>query len=197
VKPIIPDYIAEQKLVEGSGMEVREKLLKEGLVANVVFMDEEFLKKKERDRKNNNMIALIVGMMVLLGLSIYGPGQIFHGPIVLDSAVMRRNEVMLAEIESQESTLQGILNYDLSLGYIPVSKELALLFRLSDLAHIQGELLKISDKINLIQSSGATTLSRANIAEMYIEMNQVQDQLTSKLEDKTHKGTIDERWFSF
>lgn len=184
-------------MITGNASEVREKLLKKGLVENVVYMDDEFLKKKERDRKNNNMVILIVTLMILFGLGLYGPGQIFHGPIALDSAIPRRNEVMLAEVEAQESVLQGILNYDLKLGYIPVSKELAILFRLSDLAHIQGELMKISDKLNMIQSAGATSLSRANIAEMYIDMSQAQDQLAPSLADKTHKGTIDERWFYY
>lgn len=192
----LASYVVQQKLLKVSDETIKKSLIARGW--NEAEIDSALNAPSKKKRLSTFQIMLIIGnVLVLLGLFF---NLLFVHPynsFVVDPTIKLNNDVLLAKIEYQEEVLHSILHSDLaSQGNIPVTKELNILFRLSDLLHLQNELIKISNTITTLNNVSIIEYNPVKVANIIEEIKNTQRVVASEIDEQTHDGSLDASWFA-
>lgn len=190
------DYVLQQKSLRINNEDIKRQLLTVGWGEKEIDSALNLHLAKEKGNKKLQISLLVVGLLIFLGLVFNLISTHPYNSFKIDPSIKIKNDALLVEIETQEIVLHDILHSTLENGKIPISKGVAVIFRMADLLHLQNELMEISDKINDLQHSELLKHNQANIDKMVLEMKNTQEIVSKDLSDKTHDGTLDPAWFT-
>lgn len=186
-------FVAHQRSLNISDEEIIKMLLLNGWDKKEVVLAMKPPVEKKAKSGTAQIIVLGSTLLIVLGLIL---NVVFRfGSLEIDQSIKNKNDVLLAEIESQEEILHKVLHADLNSGKIPISKELSILFRQSDLLHLQNELMEITDTVNNLQQLELVRHNKALVNKTLSEIRKRQDEVSVGVYDKTHDGTLDPTWF--
>lgn len=191
-------YILQQRSLKINNEDIKKQLITVGWNEKEIDSALNLHLAKEKGNKKLQISLLVVGLLIFLGLVFNLISTHPYNFFKIDPSIKIKNDALLVEIETQEKVLHDILHLTLKNenGKIPISKGVAILFRMTDLLHLQNELMEISDKINGLQHSELFEHNQANIDKMVLEMKNTQEIVSKNLSDKTHDGTLDPAWFT-
>lgn len=191
----LTQYILQQKALNINNKDIKKQLLNGGWNEKDIDSALNSPLDKEKGSKKLQISLIVVGLLIFLGLVF---NLVFTRPynsFIIDPSIKNENEALFVEIETQEEVLHNVLHSDLKKGSIPISKELAVLFRLADLLHLQNELIKISDTIDILKHATVIEYNPVKMANMVSEIKNIQKIVATEVNDKTHDGTLDPTWF--
>ena len=187
-------YILQQKSLKINDEDIKKQLLDSGWSEKEIDSILYSHLDKEGGNKKLQISLMVIGLLTFLGLVFNLVSAHLYDSSIIDPSIKMKNDTLYVEIEAQENILHNVLHSDLEKGNIPISKELAVLFRLTDLLHLQNELTKISDEANYLQNSELLQHNQENIDKVVSEMKNIQEIVSREVYDKTHDGNLDPSW---
>lgn len=190
-------YILQQKSLKINDEDIKKQLLDSGWSEKEIdsILYPHLDKEKGNKKLQISLISLMtIGLLIFLWFVFYLVSAHLYDSFIIDPSIKMKNDSLYVEIETQENILHNVLHSDLEKGNIPISKELAVLFRLTDLLHLQNELTKISDDVNYLKDSELLQHNQENIDKVVSEMKNIQEIVSREVHDKTHDGSLDPSW---